>query len=148
MKKNWEIRPATDHDALGLQACMETSYSSYLMRFSGARLPPMEVDYAQEIENYPVWVAESDRSIVGGLVMVFDDLQANLANIAVHPNFQGKGLGKGLMHFAEIMAKERGYTELHLATHVFLTENVSLYLHLGWDEVSRDETRVYMQKAL
>lgn len=148
MKKNWEIRKAKSTDAHGLQECMEASYATYLERFSGSCLPPMDVDYADEIANFPVWVAVSADAVAGGLVMMFDDEQVTLANIAVHPEFQGQGLGKGLMSFAETAARERGYKELHLATHKLLSENVSLYLHLGWDEVNRDESRVYMRKAL
>lgn len=148
MKKSWEIKRATAVDALGLQECIEASYAIYLERFSGARLPPMDVDYAHEISSFPVWVAESAGAVVGGLVMMFDEQQAKLANIAVHPDFQGQGLGKGLMSFAETAARERGYEELHLATHKLLAENVSLYVHLGWDEISRDENRVYMRKVL
>lgn len=147
MRMNWDIKKATVDDALGLQTCMEASYAIYLERFSGSRLPPMDVDYAHEIANFPVWVAASAGAVVGGLVMIFDEEQAKLANIAVHPGFQGQGLGKGLMHFAETAARERGYKELHLVTHKLLAENVSLYLHLGWEEVSRDESRVYMRKV-
>ena len=148
MKKSWKIRKAIAADAPRLQECMEASYSTYLERFSGIRLPPMDVDYAHEIANFPVWVAESAGAVVGGLVLMFDGEQATLANIAVHPGFQGQGLGKGLMSFAEATARERGYKELHLATHKLLTENESLYLHLGWEEVNRDDSRVYMCKVL
>jgi GNAT superfamily N-acetyltransferase len=71
-----------------------------------------------------------------------------IANAAVHPNFQGKGLGKKLMEFAEFKAKSKGYLEMHLATHVLLTENISYYLHLGWKESGCDDTRVYMNKNI
>ena len=49
---------------------------------------------------------------------------------------------------AEAEAKQRGYQELRLATHVALEDNVALYQHLGWIESGRDETRVYMTKAV
>ena len=29
-----------------------------------------------------------------------------------------------------------------------LEENVSLYRHLGWQEVARDESRVYLKKSI
>jgi len=108
----------------------------------------MDVDYASEIKNYPTWVAECDGSVVGGLIMVFEQDYASLANIAVHPECQGQGLGGGLMKFAEARAKQRQYCELRLATHVLLTENLSLYTHLGWTEIDRDDVRVYMRKKI
>jgi len=108
----------------------------------------MDVDYSSEIKKYPTWVAECNGNVVGGLIMTFEQGHASLSNIAVHPEFQGQGLGRGLMEFAESQAKEKQYSELRLATHVLLTENVSLYRHLGWTEIDRDEVRVYMRKAI
>jgi GNAT superfamily N-acetyltransferase len=114
----------------------------------GKRLPPMDVDYSLEIEEFPCWVAEHKGKIVGGLIMMFDDEHASIANIAVHPDFQGQGLGGELMRFAESIAKKMNFSELRLATHVLLTENISLYLHLGWIEIDRDDVRVYFKKEI
>ena len=71
-----------------------------------------------------------------------------VANVAVHPKFQGNGLGRALMVFGANEAQRQGYSELRLATHVLLTENISLYSHLGWSEIGRDEDRVYLKKEL
>lgn len=148
MKKQWTIREAVIEDSAELQRIMESAYSVYQERLGGKRLPPMDVDYASEIRDYPTWLAESAGEIVGGLIMVFEDDAASIANIAVSPDFQGQGLGRGLMNFAESVAKEKAYTELRLATHILLTENVSLYEHLGWSEIGRDDVRVYMRKEI
>lgn len=148
MKKNWNIRTAVIADAPSLQRCMQSAYASYQQRMGEARLPPMELDYADEIKNYPTWVAEFDNRIVGGLTMIFTEEEASIANIAVDPDFQGQGLGRGLLQFAESTAKLKQFSQLYLATHVLLTENVSLYTHLGWRETGRDEVRVYMKKTL
>ena len=127
---------------------MELAYATYQERMGGQRLPPMDVDYANEISEFPVWIAESDNKVVGGLIMVFENETASIANIAVHPSFQGQGIGGGLMTFAERQAKEKNCSNLHLATHVLLTENVALYRHLGWNEIERDDMRVYMKKEI
>ena len=97
----------------------------------GKRLPPMDVNYSDEIRSYPSWVAVFGGKVVGGLFMMFEKNSASIANIAIHPDFQGQGLGGGLMKFAETKAKDKGYSELRLATHILLIENVSLYLYLG-----------------
>ena len=148
MNKQWQIREALTTDSDGLQNCMETAYASYQNRMGGERLPPMDIDYLQEINDFPSWVAESNGNIVGGLIMVFEKEYASIANVAVHPDFQGQGLGGGLMKFAENKAKEMKYSELRLATHVLLTENISLYLHLGWSEIERDAVRVHFNKKI
>ena len=76
-------------DSSGLQLCMELAYTTYQDRMGGKRLPPMEVDYACEISDFPSWVAEFDDRIVGGLIMMFEKAYASIGNIAVHPDFQG-----------------------------------------------------------
>ena len=148
MKKKWHIRKAVQDDSFYLQSCMELAYTSYQGRMGGKRLPPMDVDYSCEIRDFPTWVAEFNGNIVGGLIMMFEKDYASIANVALHPDFQGQGIGGSLMKFAETVAKEENYSELRLATHVLLTENVSLYLHLGWTEIDRDDVRVYMKKDI
>ncbi|MDX8362716.1 GNAT family N-acetyltransferase [Cytobacillus sp. IB215316] len=146
-RSKWIIRKAKAVDAKGLKSCMDAAYSVYLNRFT-EKLPPMVVDYEEEIAAFPVWVAESNNEVIGGLVLMFEDEYATIANVAVRPNFQGKGLGRSLLEFAESEAKSRGYMEIRLATHVLLTENVSYYLYLGWAEYNRDDNRVYMKKYI
>ena len=148
MEATWHIREATPEDSTSLEYCMESAYSTYEERMGGLRLPPMDVDYSSEIKNYPTWVVESDRRILGGLVMVFANDQASIANIAVDPEFQGQGVGGELMKFAESKARENNFSELHLATHVLLNENISLYQHLGWEETGRNKKRDIMRKEI
>ena len=148
MEATWIIREATLADSTGLKNCMESAYATYRERMGGVRLPPMDVDYSSEIKNYPTWVVESDRGILGGLVMVFGSDRASIANIAVDPKFQGYGIGGELMKLAESTARGKNISELHLVTHVLLNENISLYEHLGWEETGRDKTRVYMKKEI
>jgi len=45
-------------DSNGLQQCREVAYATYQDRMGGKRLPPMEVDYACEIKDFPSWVAD------------------------------------------------------------------------------------------
>lgn len=142
------IREAKPEDSESLKNCMESAYTGYQERLGGVRLPPMDVDYLSEIKNYPVWVVESGGRILGGLIMVFENDQASIANIAVNPKFQGQGIGGELIGFAEAKAREKNFSELRLATHVLLEENISLYRYLGWEETGRDETRVFMMKKV
>lgn len=127
---------------------MSLAYAKYKKRMKGKRLPPLDLDYSSEIRNYPTWVAVCECTVVGGLTMVFGDGQASIANIAVSPEFQGRGVGRALIELAEREAKEKSYSELHLATHVLLEENISLYKYFGWKETSRDKARVRMKKEL
>jgi GNAT superfamily N-acetyltransferase len=145
---NSSIRKANIGDAIHLKACMVLAYAAYQERMGGARLPPMDVDYSSEIENYPCWVVESAGEILGGLIMTFAADRAQIANIAVAPQVQGQGIGGKLLKFAESEAGKRGFFELHLATHALLSENISLYRHLGWEQSGKESNRVSMQKKI
>lgn len=127
---------------------MVSAYRPYQERMAGESLPPMELDYAEEIKNYPTWVLESAGRIVGGITMMFESNYASIANVAVDPACQGQGFGSRLLRFGETQARQNHYTEIRLATHILLGENISLYQHLGWSECGRDEMRVYMIKDL
>lgn len=148
MKAAWHNREASPEDSSGLQSCTESAYSHYQKRMGGVRLSPMDVDYSAEFKSYPVWVVESDKSILGGLVMVFESDRASIVNIAIDAEFQGQGTGGELIKFAESKAREHNLSELHLATHLLLNENISLYRHLGWEETGGDEVRVFMRKEI
>jgi len=143
---NWNIRKATVKDVNDVEKCMHLAYLKYKDRLDVEKLPPMHVDYKEEILSYPVWVVEVNNQIAGGIVLVFEQDYASIANIALHPEFQGKGIGKFLMDFAEKEAIRRGYTEINLATHILLTENVEFYKRLGWIQVNQDDTKIYMKK--
>jgi len=148
MRLSFHIRAATSDDADALKICMESAYTAYQERMAGARLPPMDADYLSEINNYPTWVVELDKTILGGLIMSLEDGRASIANIAIDPKYQGQGIGGALMKFAESKARENNYSEICLTTHVLLRENISLYQHLGWQEIERNEDKVYMKKVL
>ena len=148
MEAIWHIREATPEDSVGLGICMRSAYALYQDRMGGARLPPMDVDYLSEIKSYPTWVVQSEGRILGGLIMMFENGKAFIANIAVDPGYQGQGIGGGLMKFAESKARENHFSELHLATHQLLEENISLYRYLGWEETGRERSRVLMRKEI
>ncbi|ALS78434.1 hypothetical protein AUO94_07045 [Planococcus kocurii] len=145
---SWNIRKATLTDADELQKCMHSAYLKYSDRININNLPPMNVDYKDEIAFFPVWVVEFNNQLIAGLVLVLEEDYASLANIAIDPGFQAKGLGKFLLNFAEQEIRNRGYSEMKLATHVLFTENVLFYQKRGWVIVDQDETKVYMKKYL
>ena len=57
-------------------------------------------------------------------------------------------MGRKLIELAEAEARRQGVDEMRLNTHVDMPENVRLYEHLGWVEVSRSTNTVSMTKHL
>ena len=89
-----------------------------------------------------------DDQIVAGLILVACIGFMKLANLAVHPDHGGKGLGRKLIELAEREAKRQGFGEMRLNTHVDMPLNVQLYQHMGWTEESRSDNTVSMKKYL
>lgn len=146
MKKAWHIRRAEARDSKALALCIDAAYADYATRIPD--LPAVSEGIAGDIANHIVWVAEMDFNIVGGMVLLPQDEFLLLANVAVHPQCSGMGIGSGLLAQADADCKELGLTELRLSTHVDMPENVRLYEHLGWHISKRSGNKVHMTKVL
>jgi len=125
---------------------MDAAYAHHAAHI--ADLPPVSADCAEEIATYQVWVAEVENDVVGGLVMIPEDGFMRLANVAVHPDHRGTGLGRALLALAERESLDQGYREIRLTTHADMADNVRLYAYLGWELDERRGNKVLMKKAL
>lgn len=142
-------RPATLADLPAIKALITAAYTRYLTRMD--KPPgPMLRDYGPSVEAGNTWVV--GRPVVGVLTLVPAADHLLIENIALHPDAQGRGLGRSLMGFAEQEAARRGITRLTLFTHEVMTENLAIYGHLGYVEVDRRSEdgyhRVFMEKQL
>jgi ribosomal protein S18 acetylase RimI-like enzyme len=129
---------------------VETAYAVYVGRI-GRRPGPMDDDYERQIAEGRVHVTDTDP-IEGLVVLLEDDEQLVLDNVAVAPESQHRGVGLALIAFAEAVARGRGFPRILLYTHELMTENQALYASLGYREVERREEagfrRVFMRKDL
>lgn len=133
-------------DTDSLAACIALAYDQYSSRIPD--LPPVAEGCSDDIATNHVWVATHGDEVIAGLILVACEGFMKLANLAVHPDHSGKGLGRKLIELAAREAKRQGYTELRLNTHVDMPNNVRLYEHLGWIEISRNTNTVSMKKSL
>lgn len=145
------IRAAVAADVDVIKAIVDAAYSIYLARMD--RPPgPMLDDYAALVAAERVSVLELEGEIAGALVLLPEDGYLLLDNVAVAPGFQGRGLGRTLIAFAETEARRLGCDEVRLYTHVVMTENQALYARLGFEETDRGVQdgydRVFMRKRL
>jgi GNAT superfamily N-acetyltransferase len=142
-------RPATAADLPAIKALIDAAYARYLTRMD--KPPgPMLRDYGPSVEAGTTWVIDSPITAV--LTLYPRDDHLLVENVAVHPDAQGRGLGRGLMSFAEQEAARRGLTRMALVTHEVMTENQAIYAHLGYTEVDRRAEdgyrRIHMEKRL
>lgn len=145
------IRLARPGEAPAVRALVEAAYHPYIARI-GKPPGPMLDDYARRIAGEQAWVLEQGVHIRAILVLEARDGDLLLDNVAVAPEWQGKGLGRVLIAFAAKEARRRGFTVLRLYTHVLMTKNIALYRRVGFVETHRVHEkgfeRVYMRLNL
>jgi ribosomal protein S18 acetylase RimI-like enzyme len=145
------IRAARPGEADTIRDLVHAAYSHYIPRI-GKPPGPMLDDYAARIADDQAWILEDAGRITGILVLEETPGGFLLDNIAVPPEFQGKGYGRALVEFAEAEARRRGFAEIRLYTHEMMTENIALYTRVGFKETHRISEkgydRVYMTKQL
>ena len=111
----------------------------------------MDFDYATLIAEGCVYVADGQPPS-GVLVLIDEADSLLLRNVAVHPDAQGRGIGRDLIAFAEREAVTRGFERIRLYTNERMMMNLALYHSLGYQETARmtEEgfARVYMAKQL
>lgn len=137
---NIEIRQATPQDAAAIAALTCAAYTKWIPVI-GREPKPMEANYDEAVLKHRF-----------DLLYVDGQLAALIENVAVSPDFQGRGLGGKLLQHAEKLACEQGYGELRLYTNQKFVSNVGLYLHVGYridrETVGARGTTVYMSKTV
>ncbi|MEQ6901344.1 GNAT family N-acetyltransferase [Nocardioides sp. YIM 152588] len=145
-------RRARASDAGRLAEIAAASYLPYVERLGGTRPPPMVADYAAAVAEDLVWVAEVAGDRAGFVVVVDQPTTTLLKNVAVHPDWQGRGIGRLLIAIAEERARATGRGVVELYTNVVMVENIRLYARLGYAEVGRRTehgfTRVFFEKVV
>ena len=146
-----KIRPARVEDASMITECVAAAYRHYIIRL-GKPPGPMLNDYGKMIQQHRVFVLTDGARILGVLVLIRQNRSLLVDNVAVHPDYQGRGLGRKLMALAEEEARSLRFPAVTLYTNERMTENIDLYKKLGYTETARKTEqgyqRVYMQKSL
>ncbi len=143
------VRRARPADAVAITELVQAAYGHYPERI-GVRPRPMDDDYGRAIQTNEVWVFPDHGMIEGVMVLTADGDHLFVDNVAVAPSAQGGGLGRTLLEHAEARVAELGLREVRLLTHRLMSENQSIYEHLGWTRMpAPDEQRgwaVYFRK--
>jgi len=145
------VRLASAVELDDVRGLVREAYSPYVARI-GREPAPMNAAYGALIEEACVWVATVAEQIVGVLVLRSGPRSLLLENVAVAPAWQGRGIGRALIAFAEDRARALGLDEITLYTNEKMTENLALYPALGYEEVERRSDggfrRVFFRKEL
>lgn len=131
------MRRGTVDDVAAIKALTRSAYAKWVPLIGREPLP-MRADYSDAIAKH-----RFDLLFIGsGLAALIeteprqDDLF--IENVAVAPNFQGRGFGRKLIAHAEHFAAQAGLAYVRLYTNSRFEENLRLYASLGY-AVEREE---------
>ncbi len=145
------IRGAEPGDADLLGRIAIEAYGKYAGRMP---IPPAPVlyDYREVVGAGDTWVLLAGGAVGGMVTLVVQPDHLLFRNLAVRPAFQGRGLGRAALAFAETQALQAGMGEVRLWTNVHMTENLPFYRRAGYLETHRGasggHTLIHMAKRL
>jgi GNAT superfamily N-acetyltransferase len=146
-----EIRQATPQDAAAIAGLTRAAYTKWIPVI-GREPKPMEANYDEAVLKHRFDLLYVDGTLAALIETVKEADHLLIENVAVSPDFQGRGLGGKLLQHAEKLACEQGYGELRLYTNQKFVSNVELYLHVGYridrETVGARGTTVYMSKTV
>ena len=146
------VRRARLGDAGAILALTRSAYAKWTP-VTGREPAPMTADYEAAVRAHRFDLLHLDGALVALIETVDEGDQLLIENIAVRPDWQGRGLGRRLMALAEDIARELGCKRIRLFTNKLWDSNVQLYLRLGYAidgeaPIDGGMFRVDMSKAL
>ena len=152
MSERFEIRQAQKGDEPAIRSCAENAYDQYVAAI-GKKPAPMVADFRSLIASGHTYVAvDAGADVVGFIIFYQEGDHILLENVAVRSDAAGRGIGKRLIKFCEAEAKLSKATSVKLYTNEKMTENLSIYPHLGYQEIERRRedgfNRVFFEKPI
>ncbi len=97
------IRKAVQSDVVDITHCVNEAYQHYISRI-GIKPAPMTQNYAEVLLDNTAYVVD-ESEIIAVLVLKVKSPYLLIENVAVLPDYQGKGIGKQLFKLAERVAR-------------------------------------------
>jgi len=145
------LRRATADDAEAVRAVTCAAYARWVPVIGREPLP-MQADYERAVREHLVDLLFLGDRLAALIELVREPDHLLVLNVAVAPEFQGRGLGSHLMRHAEDVARGLGIAEMRLFTNKAFAPNIALYQRLGYgidrEEPFREGFMVYMSKRL
>ena len=101
------VRQAGPADIPKIVACARAAYAMYVLRI-GREPAPMVADFAAQVAKGMIYVIGDNDDVDGFVVFYPRGDHMHLENVAVLPQYKGKGLGRQLMAFVEHEAERQG----------------------------------------
>jgi ribosomal protein S18 acetylase RimI-like enzyme len=145
------LRQAKASDAAEVRKLTRDAYAKWVPLI-GREPKPMTADYDEAVRNHRIDLLHLEGTLAALIETIAEADHLLVENVAVSPAFQGRGLGRKLMAYAEQLAASAGYREVRLYTNKLFAENVALYRRLGYridrEEVLAHGIAVHMSKPV
>ena len=145
------IRPARLNDIPAIKDCAKAAYEIYVERI-GREPAPMQANFVSLLKTHQLAVYIHESELAAYVAYVVEDNAVLLENVAVHPRFAGRGIGRQLIDTVERFALDSGLPTVALYTNEAMSENLELYPRLGYVETHRvledGYNRVYFVKNI
>jgi len=145
------LRQAVPADAPAIRALTRAAYAKWVPLI-GREPKPMTADYEAAVHSHRFDLLYADGRLAALIETIPEPDHLLIENVAVLPDFQGRGLGRKLLAHAEALARAQGYGEIRLYTNQRFAENIALYRRLGYG-IDREESgergvTVHMSKPI
>lgn len=134
IQRDVQLRPASEADIPAILAVTHAAYAPYTGRID----PPSGVlrESADGVQHYlergGIIVAQAGDTLVGVVRYQPYEDHVYLGRLAVLPSWQKRGIGRRLIAAVEEWTLLLGLDEVRLNVRLELTENHTLYKHLGY----------------
>ncbi|UJD89787.1 GNAT family N-acetyltransferase [Rahnella aquatilis] len=145
------VRRAEEDEAELVREIVCAAYSKWISVI-GREPTPMTADFNKTVREHDINLAIVAGEVVG-LIEVWPGADHFwIENIAVHPHWQGMGIGRTLLAHVESKTAQSMLGEIRLQTNEAFEANIALYTALGY-KIDRREpfkggTTVFMSKKL
>jgi predicted N-acetyltransferase YhbS len=152
------IRAARLADAPAIADVIRAAFEPYRGRLTPvpSALSETAATIAERLARGDGFLAEAGGRVVACILTAANSAEElSVGRLAVHPQWQGRGLGTRLMAVAEQMARGAGFRRMSLGVRLALTHNRALFEKLGFRFHSAERhpgfsepTYIFMRKEL
>jgi ribosomal protein S18 acetylase RimI-like enzyme len=141
---DWTLRPARPGDQEFLRSLHELSYREHVERVWGWDDGEQAGYFERRFQPERLQIVQASGEDVGVLSVEDRDDELFLADVEIHPRWQGRGIGSSIVRSLQDQARSAGKPLTLQVLHVN-TRARALYERLGFGEVWRDEIRSRMR---